>query len=288
LQTIHGALHQEAARLHILLANSLQLLNPLSQLHILLLQRLKQISQHRRRLSLPHNRLFRHRRRLKLFPLQFLLLKLEHQFLIIRKFLRKFIGCLKLGCMICCCFCFSSVLMITTVILANNAIGVPDGPPGQYNMATSFVDQGSIDGLTVGICDGNFKYNVTTSGIIQSDNYPASYNPQTSCTNQFNSTADGITFEFQSFFTEQHFDFIVFRDSDGNDYGGQSCSGHLPGTRISVDSSRLPISIHFNSDDIDQTSGFSIAVSAGYDSSNEIANGPCGNQDFDNYDVYYK
>ncbi|CBY15604.1 unnamed protein product [Oikopleura dioica] len=65
LQTIHGALHQEAARLHILLANSLQLLNPLSQLHILLLQRLKQISQHRRRLSLPHNRLFRHRRRLK-------------------------------------------------------------------------------------------------------------------------------------------------------------------------------------------------------------------------------
>jgi len=66
LQTIHGALHQEAARLHILLANGLQLLNPLSQLHNLLLQL--------------HNRLFQHRRQLKLFPLQFLLLKLDHQF----------------------------------------------------------------------------------------------------------------------------------------------------------------------------------------------------------------
>ena len=43
----------------------------------------------------------------------------------------------------------------------------PGGPPGQYNIATSFVDQGSIDGLTIGICDGNFKYNVTTSGIIE-------------------------------------------------------------------------------------------------------------------------
>ena len=62
---------------------------------------------------------------------------------------------------------------------------------------------------------------------FRSDNFPASYNPQTSCTNQFYSTADGITFEFQSFFTEQHFDFIVFRDSAGNDFGGQSCSGFL-------------------------------------------------------------
>ncbi|CBY10919.1 unnamed protein product [Oikopleura dioica] len=164
----------------------------------------------------------------------------------------------------------------------------PGGPPGQDNLATTFVDQGSIDGLILGICDGNFIYNVTTSGIIESDNYPASYNPQTSCTNQFYSTDDGITFEFQSFFTEQNFDFIVFRDSVGNDFGGQSCSGFLDGTRISVDRSRLPISIYFKSDYIEQTSGFSIVVRAGYDSSNEIANGPCGSQNFVDYNYYYK
>jgi len=196
---------------------------------------------------------------------------------------------------ICFCGCSCSVFFIPFIIIAviasSGALDGPNGPggpPGQYNMATSFVDQGSIDGLTLGICDGNFKYNVTTSGIIQSDNYPASYNPQTSCTNQFYSTADGITFEFQSFFTEQHFDFIVFRDSAGNDFGGQSCSGFMDGTRVSVDSSRLPISIFFKSDHMEETSGFSIVVSGGYDSSSEIANGPCGSQNFVDYNYYYK
>ncbi|CBY15864.1 unnamed protein product [Oikopleura dioica] len=168
----------------------------------------------------------------------------------------------------CCCFCSVVMIAVMFVILSINGVFA-----GQYNMATSFVDQGSIDGLTVGICDGNFKYDVSSSGIIESDNYPAPYNPYSSCTNQFNSIADGITFEFQSFVTEDNFDPFVFRDSDGNDY---SCSGHLDGTRISVDSSRLPISIHFESDAAGEKSGFSIAVSAGYDSSNEIANDPCG------------
>jgi len=74
---------------------------------------------------------------------------------------------------ICFCGCSCSVFflfIIIAVIASSGALDGPDGPygpPGQYNMATSFVDQGSIDGLTLGICDGNFKYNVTTSGIIQ-------------------------------------------------------------------------------------------------------------------------
>ncbi|CBY08212.1 unnamed protein product [Oikopleura dioica] len=192
-----------------------------------------------------------------------------------------------LKCFLCCAITPFIIVPIFIIFDPEGGPSRPGGPPGLYNMATSFVDQGSIDGLALGICDGNFKYNVTTSGIIQSDNYPASYNPHSSCTNQFNSTADGITFEFQSFFTDEHFDYIVFRDSDGNDYGGHSCSGHLDGTRVSVDNLRLPISIHFKSDLIEQRTGFSIAVSAGYDSSNEITIGRCGEQNFNDYDYYY-
>ena len=34
-------------------------------------------------------------------------------------------------------------------------------------MATNFSDAGSIDGITRGICDGDYKYTVSYSGIIQ-------------------------------------------------------------------------------------------------------------------------
>ncbi|CBY10839.1 unnamed protein product [Oikopleura dioica] len=148
----------------------------------------------------------------------------------------------------------------------------------EYSMATSFVDGGALDSLKLGICDGNFKYTISSSGIIESENYPAPYSRKSSCTNQFDSTADGITFEFQSFFTEKQSDFIVFRDSEGNDFGGKTCSGDLKGTRVSVDSSRLPVSIHFKSDDKKQESGFSIAISAGYDPENDLKNGPCASK----------
>lgn len=191
----------------------------------------------------------------------------------------------------CCCFVTVWIFMMSLSIVSTmvGPIGPPGGPPppSHYNMATSFVDRGSIDGLTRGICDGDYKYNVSSSGILQSGNYPAPYEPNTSCTNQFDSQADGITFEFQSFSTESHFDFIVIRDSNGNDFGGQPCSGPLTGLRVSVDSSRLPVSIYFKSDDIIQESGFSIAVSAGYQSTNELSNGPCGSQ-YNDYDYYYK
>jgi hypothetical protein len=189
----------------------------------------------------------------------------------------------------CCC---SLIAIVFTIIWFLGSAGYLDGqaggpPTGEYNMATSFNDAGSIDGITRGICDGNYKYSVSSSGILQSDNYPASYDPNLSCTNQFDSVADGITFEFQSFSTESSFDFIVFRETDGTDFGGPPCSGSLTGLRISVDSSRLPVSIHFTSDTINQESGFSIAVSAGYDSSNDLNSALSCGQEFHDYDYYY-
>ena len=98
----------------------------------------------------------------------------------------------------------------------------------------------------LGICDGNFSYNVSSSGIIEyaqlfyksvniqfrSQNYPANYLPDASCTNQFDSSSNGITFEFESFETQAQYDFIAFRDLDGNEFGGyhfrdDGCSGDL-------------------------------------------------------------
>ena len=42
-----------------------------------------------------------------------------------------------------------------------------DRPPSQFDMPTSFYDRGSIDGTARGICDGDNKYTVSSSGIIQ-------------------------------------------------------------------------------------------------------------------------
>ena len=52
---------------------------------------------------------------------------------------------------------------------------------------------------------------------------------------------------------------------------------YFKGKRVSFASSRLPVSIHFNSDDSVEESGFSIAVIAGYDPQNDFQNSDsCG------------
>jgi hypothetical protein len=81
------------------------------------------------------------------------------------------------GCFKCCCSLIASVFILIWFL---GWAGYLDGQPGglgepgepgvpqrQYNMATSFNDRGSIDGITRGICDGNYKYSVSSSGIIQ-------------------------------------------------------------------------------------------------------------------------
>jgi hypothetical protein len=69
----------------------------------------------------------------------------------------------------CCC---SLIAIVFTIIWFLGSAGYLDGqsggpPTGEYNMATSFNDAGSIDGITRGICDGNYKYSVSSSGILQ-------------------------------------------------------------------------------------------------------------------------
>jgi len=85
-----------------------------------------------------------------------------------------FISCF--ACCVCTPFIFFFIIFILRESGALDGSNGPYGPrygpggpggPGQYNLATTFVDQGSIDGLILGICDGNFIYNVTTSGIIE-------------------------------------------------------------------------------------------------------------------------
>ncbi|CAG5101879.1 Oidioi.mRNA.OKI2018_I69.chr1.g44.t1.cds [Oikopleura dioica] len=104
----------------------------------------------------------------------------------------------------------------------------------------------------------------TTAATSGSENYPSHYQDMARCTNKFYSTFDGLTFEFTSFNTEQHYDFLVFRDSNGQDY---EFSGQLTGTRISFDSD---VTVHFHSDDMVQMSGFRVMVIDGYESWNDI------------------
>jgi hypothetical protein len=66
---------------------------------------------------------------------------------------------------ICLIFSYKESWIFCRFTYALGDFGRPDGPE-QY-MATNFSDAGSIDGITRGICDGDYKYTVSSSGIIQ-------------------------------------------------------------------------------------------------------------------------
>ena len=74
----------------------------------------------------------------------------------------------------CYLFCCVGCLMNVFGILAASGVlgNLPKEGAGHRslspnNMATSFVYDGSIDGITRDICDGNYKYSVSSSGIIK-------------------------------------------------------------------------------------------------------------------------
>jgi len=57
------------------------------------------------------------------------------------------------------------IVLFNFTALGDYWSGPPAGP--EQFMATNFSDAGSIDGITRGICDGDYKYTVSSSGIIQ-------------------------------------------------------------------------------------------------------------------------
>ncbi|CAG5102039.1 Oidioi.mRNA.OKI2018_I69.chr1.g114.t1.cds [Oikopleura dioica] len=135
-----------------------------------------------------------------------------------------------------------------------------------FDFATSLTNQSSLDSQTVGLCDGDYEYSVSTSGTFQSPNYPNNYGPCSRCTNRFASSSDGITFDLIAFQLEACCDALVFR----NEYGAEfMLTGHKQTqTRFSFESAF--VDVYFHSDSSRSRSGFSIDVFDGYESNNDI------------------
>ncbi|CAG5102919.1 Oidioi.mRNA.OKI2018_I69.chr1.g534.t1.cds [Oikopleura dioica] len=205
---------------------------------------------------------------------------------------------------ICCPVISFGILIIVAIISvaingpSSGSCGGPNGPPCDYGgpdyygsgyggpdyygsgyggpdyygsgyggyTTTHFSNQGSIDYNTVGICDGNNEYSVTSSGSFQSPNYPNMYPNDASCTNKFTTSFDGITFEVNGFYLESCCDSLTFSDNSGDyPFTGQIFNG----TRFSFSSSNVIVS--FTTDYSVQRYGFHIDVIDGYDPSNDIS-----------------
>ncbi|CAG5103128.1 Oidioi.mRNA.OKI2018_I69.chr1.g629.t1.cds [Oikopleura dioica] len=167
-----------------------------------------------------------------------------------------------------CCPCIFFVFMIILggigAAVSRDNLGPRNNP---YNFTTEFSDQGSINSLIVGICDGDNEYSVSGTGTFQSSNYPESnYNSNSQCTNRFSSSTDGLTFDFTSFEIEEFWDNLVFRDDAGEQY---AFTGTQSETRFSFASSF--VDVHFQSDHVVQKAGFSVQVSDGYEEDNEVS-----------------
>ncbi|CAG5103310.1 Oidioi.mRNA.OKI2018_I69.chr1.g712.t1.cds [Oikopleura dioica] len=186
---------------------------------------------------------------------------------------------------ICCPVIFFGILVIIALISRASSSGF-DGPVSTgpncgenvytttslpYNQSptpsSSFCQQGSINSNTVEFCEGSnhYEYSVSTSGTIQSPNYPNGYYPWHTCTSRFTTSSDGITFNFNNF-TMQSYESLTFSNSTNEDYAFSG--SYSSGTRFSFSSSS--VTVFFVSESGYDYNGFQIDVINGYESYNDV------------------
>ncbi|CAG5101801.1 Oidioi.mRNA.OKI2018_I69.chr1.g5.t1.cds [Oikopleura dioica] len=129
----------------------------------------------------------------------------------------------------------------------------------------NFFENGYLNNRAVGICDGDYQYLVNKQTDLRSPKLPPSHVTYTRCQSRFIPDTDGLIFDFEYFDIGPN-EYVVFTDEGRVQYW---FSGSLSGIRFSFFSSYVDVGF-VSYEQSEDTLGFSIKVSKGYDIHKDI------------------
>merc|ERR1712032_264632 len=172
---------------------------------------------------------------------------------------------------VCICCVLPIVIYLIFVAMFLNAVANADiqfSTPATTTAAPIVFTAGGSLNTNKNICAGNFKYTATSSGSLESSNYPSNSDR----TNRIESATNGVTFQITAFNTEDNWDKVVFtKGTTDYTFDGNSASVGKPqvGDRFSFSGSS--VDVKFTSDFSTQASGFKFTVVDGYESANDVS-----------------